>query len=193
MTTLRIAMLTSAALAIAAASATEEWKTETLRGEKGLTVAIPAVAVNKANANNPDNLLFFSVEAPMHGSLVCMAHRTDYPKDVTRAAFAAALATERRETFCENDSKTVSGLDIGGSSSFERNGSQGAICTASFTDTAAKAPGQVQSQMIIAAPAKVYFLTCLVEDEDQEVAEYEWVNLWGEKVRHIQESFRVPE
>ncbi|MFM9864441.1 MAG: hypothetical protein ACKVRO_12615 [Micropepsaceae bacterium] len=192
MTSLRIALTTLAALSIAGASAKEEWKTETLRGEKGLTVSMPVAAVNKADAKNPDDLMFFSVTAGLSGDLVCMAHRTAYPAGVTRAAFAAALATERRETFCQHDSKTVSGVNIGGSESFERNGSQGAICTASFTDSAAKSPGQVQSQLIIAAAGKAYFLTCIVEDEDQETAEFEWSSFWAAKVRHIQDSFRVP-
>lgn len=31
---------------------------------------------------------------------------------------------------------------------------------------------RVRSQMIVAAPDKVYFLTCTVEDEEQELAEY---------------------
>ena len=192
MTSLRIALTTLAVLSIAGASAKEEWKTETLRGEKGLTVSIPVAAVNKIDAKNPDDLMFFSVEAGLHGSLVCIAHRTDYPKGVTRAAFAAALATERREAFCQHDKKTVSGVNIGGSESFERNGSQGAICTASFTDSAAKSPGQVQSQLIIAAASKAYFLTCIVEDEDQETAEFDWSMFWATKVRHMQDSFRVP-
>lgn len=193
MTSLRIALATLAALSIAGASAKEEWKTETLRGEKGLTVSIPVAAVNEADGKDADNLMFFSVEAGTHGSLVCMAHRTDYPKGVTRASFAAALATERREAFCQNDGKTVSGVNIGGSESFKRNGSQGAICTASFTDSAAKSPGQVQSQLVIAAAGKAYFLTCIVEDEEQELAEFEWSRFWAEKVRHMQDSFRVPE
>ncbi len=109
MTSLRIALTTLAALSIAGASAKEEWKTETLRGEPGLTISIPVAAINKADAKDPDDLMFFSVGAGLNGDLVCMAHRTVYPKGVTRTAFAAALATERREAFCQHDKKTVSG------------------------------------------------------------------------------------
>ncbi len=46
--------------------------------------------------------------------------------------------------------------------------------------------------MVIAAPRKVYFVTCNVEDEDQETAEYDWGLFWEETVRHVQESFHLP-
>ena len=176
----------------AAALATEEWKTVTLGGDPNLTISIPTVAGDTGGAKNPDDLMFFSIMAGGRGSLTCIVHRTAYPKDTTQEVFAAALATTRREVFCGQNQGTISGLDIGGAKSFSHNGLQAAACTASYTDSAEKEPGRVRSQMVIAAPSKIYFLTCTVEDEDQETAEYEWAVLWEEKVRHIQDSFHVP-
>jgi len=121
-----------------------------------------------------------------------MAHRAAYPKGATQAAFAAALATERRENFCKQDGATISGLNIASSRSFIHNGLQAAVCTASFTDSSKKTPGLVRSQMVVAATGKATFLTCTAENEDQESAEYDWAFLWREKVRHIQDNFRVP-
>ncbi|MBA4164653.1 MAG: hypothetical protein C0510_08485 [Erythrobacter sp.] len=192
MTHLRFAGAALAAMSIAATAADQEWKTVTLRDEPGLTISIPVAAVNEADPEDPDSLMFFSVVSRMDGSLTCMAHRADYSQGITRESLAAGIATERREAFCRHDRKTVSDVSIGGSESFERSGSQGAICTASFTDSAEEFPGQVQSQLIIAAPRKAYFLTCIIEDEDQETAEYEWMDFWQDKVRHIQDSFQVP-
>jgi hypothetical protein len=191
MTHLRLAAATLAALSIAGAAAKEEWKTLTLGGEPGLTIAVPTAANNMLDEKNPDNLMFFSVTAGIHGTLTCMAHRNDYPQGTTRASFAAGIATERREVFCGHDAKTISGVSIASSHSFTRNGSQGAVCTASFTDSAEKSPGRVQSQLLIAAASKIYVLTCTSEDEDQETAEYEWSTFWGDKVRHMQNSFNV--
>ncbi len=193
MTHLRLAAATLTALSIAAAAAKEEWKTLTLRGEPGLTISVPTAAGNTIDENNPDDLMFISVSAGMQGVLTCMAHRNGYPQGTTRASFAAGLASERRDVFCGHDKKTISGVSIGDSYSFTRNGAQGAVCTASFTDSAEKSPGRVQSQLLIAAADKIYVLTCITEDEDQETAEYEWSSFWGEKVRHIQDSFTVPE
>ncbi len=193
MTHLRLAAATLAALSIAGAAAKDEWKTLTLRGEPGLTISIPSVADNMLDEKSPDDLMFVSVTAGFHGALTCMAHRNDYPQGTTRASFAAGIATERREVFCKHDKKTISDVSIASSHSFTRNGSQGAVCTASFTDSAEKSPGRVQSQLMIAAASKVYVLTCITEDEDQETAEYEWSTFWGEKVRHIQDSFNVPD
>jgi hypothetical protein len=153
---------------------------------------VPSAASNKADEKNPDDLLFFAVSARMSGSLVCIAQRTAYPKGATREAYGAALATTRREVFCQNDGAAAGSLNIAASRSFERDGRQGAVCTASFTDTAKKLPGRVESTLVIAAASGVYALTCTAEDEDQEVAEYEWASLWGEKVRHIQDSFTLP-
>ena len=194
MTHLRLAAATIAvALMLAAvAAAKEEWKTVTLGGDPGFTVSIPAAVGDYGGGKDPDDLMFFSVEAAGHGALVCIAHRADYPKGVTQAAFAAALATERRKTFCSQDRSTISNLDIGDSKSFNHHGLQAAVCTASYTDSAQKMPGIVTSQMVLAAPDKPYVLTCNVEDEDQELAEYEWATLWGDKVRHIQDSFHLP-
>lgn len=193
MTTPRMAAATVAAVLVAAAAlAKDEWKTVTLRGEPGLTISIPAVAGDISAGKDPDDLMFLSIAAKGHGSLVCIANRIAYSKDAPQPAFAAALATERRNVFCNQDEATISNLDIGSSKSFERNGSQAAVCTASYTDSAGEPPGRVTSQMVIAAPKSAYFLTCTVEDEDQETAEYEWATLWGDKVRHIQESFHVP-
>lgn len=176
-----------------AAQAAEAWKTITLRGEAGFTVSIPAVAENKVDAAKPDDLLFIAVDAMLHGSLTCIGHRADYPKDVTRAAFGAALATARREVFCGNDKAAAGTLSIAGSESFQRDGRQGAVCTASYTESKAELPGRVESNMVIAAASGAYSLTCMTEDEDQELAEYEWASFWGEKVKHIQDSFRLPE
>lgn len=193
MTRLRFAIATAAVLAVGAATvAADEWKTVTLRGEAGFTISIPSAAVNKVDEKSPDDLLFIAVEATLHGGLVCIAQRLDYPQGVTREAFAATLATQRREAFCQNAQAAAGTLAIAGSHSFKRDGLQGAVCTASFTDSAAKLPGRVESQMIVAAASGIYSLDCTVEDEDQEMAQYEWASLWGEKVRHIQESFRLP-
>ena len=87
----------------------------------------------------------------------------------------------------------MSDLSIGESRSFMHNGLQAAVCTASFTDKSQSAPGRVSSQMVIAAKLKVYVLTCTSEDEDQEMAEYEWGMTWGDTVKHFQDSFHLPE
>ncbi|MBP6014736.1 MAG: hypothetical protein KBA31_21110 [Alphaproteobacteria bacterium] len=181
------------ALSFTGVAAKENWKTLTLRGEPGLTISVPTAANNMIDEKNPDDLMFIALKAGLHGDMVCIAHRSAYPDGVTRASFAAALASERRETFCRHDRKTVSDVSIESARSFQRNGWQGAVCTASFTDSAEKTPGRVQSQLLIAAARKIYVLTCTSEDEDQEIAEYEWSTFWGEKVRHIQDSFNVPE
>ncbi len=194
MTHLRIAATTIASVLVfgATALARDEWKTVTLGGDPDFTISIPAAVSDYSGGKEPDDLMFFSVTAGGHGGLTCMAHRADYPKEAPQPSFAAALATERRDAFCGHDKATVSGLDIGESESFNHNGLQAAVCTASYTDSAEKLPGRVTSQMIIAAPNKAHFLTCTVEDEDQETAEYEWATLWGDKVRHIQDSFHLP-
>jgi hypothetical protein len=195
MTHLRYTVVTIAAVLLVAATAAakEEWKTVTLRGEPGLTISIPSVAIDQGGGKHPDDLMFIAVMVPLHGGLVCLASRTDYPKDTHQAAFAAALATERREVFCNQDKATISGLNIGGSKSFKHNGMQAAVCTASYTDSAEKAPGRVTSQMVIAAPAKIYMLDCTVEDEDQDTVEFEWSMTWADKVKRIQDSFHLPE
>jgi hypothetical protein len=194
MKSLRLAAATLAAIALpgAYALAKDEWKTVTLRGEPGLTISVPAVAGDIGAGKDPDDLMFISIAANDHGSLVCMANRFPYPKESPRPAFAAALATERRNVFCNQDEPTVSNLDIGESRSFDHHGSNAAVCTASYTDSAEKAPGRVTSQMVVAATNKAYVLTCTVEDEDQATAEYSWSTLWADKVRHIQDSFRIP-
>lgn len=193
MTHLRFAATALATMSIAATAADQEWKTITLRGEPGLTISIPFAAENESALTNPDALMFFSVVSGLNGGLTCVAHRMDYSQGLTREALAARLATERREALCSNDGKTVSDVSIGGSESFERNGSQGAICTASYTDSAEESPGRVESQLVIAAPRKVYVLTCIVDDEDQESAEINWFVTWQDRVRHIQDSFQVPD
>lgn len=184
-----VAAVAAAGFAVHAA---DVWKTITLRGEAGFTVSIPSAARNEVDGAKPDDLLFVAVEAGLHGGMTCIATRSDYPEGVTRAAFAAALATARREVFCGNDRAVAGTLSIAGSQSFERDGRQGATCTASFTDADEKQPGHVESNMVVAAESGVYTLNCLTDDEDQEVAEYEWASFWGETARHIQDSFRLP-
>lgn len=175
-----------------AAHAAEAWKTITLRGEAGFTVSVPSAAENKVDATKPDDLMFVAVEAGSHGGMTCIGQRFDYPKDVTREGFAAALATARREAFCQNDRAAAGTLSIAGSRSFELDGRQAAVCTASFTEAGAKLPGRVDSSLAVAAASGIYSLTCSVEDEDQEMAEYEWASFWGEKAEHIQASLRLP-
>jgi len=195
MTHLRFTVATLAAVLTVGANALakDQWKTVTLGGDPAFTVSIPAaVTDHNGGAKDANDLMFFSVTAGPHGSLTCIAYRAAYPKGATQAQFVAALASERRETFCKHDGATISGLNIGGSRSFDHNGLQAAVCTASYTDSSKKMPGHVRSQMVVAATDKAYFLTCTVEDEDQEIAEYEWASLWSEKVRHVQDSFRVP-
>lgn len=193
MTRLRFAAAIAALIAVSgAAAAVEEWKTVTLRGEAGFTVSIPSAAVDQSDFKDPNDLLVFSVATKLNGGMVCIAQRFNYPEGATQATFGAAIATTRREAFCGNNGAKVSGLSIGGSHSFERDGLQGAVCTASYTDSSEKTPGRVQSQMVIAAASGLYSLTCTVDDEDQDLAEYSWADFWGEKVRHIQESFRLP-
>jgi hypothetical protein len=189
---LAAATLAAVSLPGAAALATDEWKTVTLRGEPGLTISIPTVAGDIVAGKDSDDLMFLSLTANDHGSLVCIANRFPYPKESPRSVFAAALATERRNVFCNQDKPTVGNLDIGESQSFDHHGSNAAVCTASYTDSAEELPGRVSSQMIVAATGKAYVLTCTVEDEDQETAEYSWSTLWADKVRRIQDSFRIP-
>lgn len=189
---LAAATLAVASLSAAFALAKDEWKTVTLRGEPGLTISVPAVAGDVSAGKDPDDLMFLSLSANDHGSLVCIANRIPYTKDAPKPALAASLASERRNVFCDQGGATVSNLDIGESRSFDHNGAQAAVCTASYTDSAEKLPGRVSSQMVVAATEKVYLLTCSVEDEDQETAEYSWSALWEGKVRRIQDSFRIP-
>lgn len=175
-----------------AAQAKDAWKTITLRGEADFTIAVPTAAVNEVDAKNPDDLMFISVEAPMKGSLTCIAQRMDYPQGTTREVFAQKLSATKGEAFCQNSRAAAGSLSIGNAEAFDRQGRQGAVCTASFTDSKSKNPGQVDSTMVVAAASGVYVMTCNVEDEDQEVAEYEWGMLWGDKVRYMQESFTLP-
>lgn len=191
---LRFASAIFAALSLfaAVALAKDEWKTVNLRDEPGLTISIPTSVADYSGGKSLDELMYFSVKARGAGSLVCLAHRNDYSKETPQAAFAAAIATERRENFCNEDGATISGLAFGESESFVHNGSQAAICTASYTDSAGESPGRLRSQMVIAAPRQAFFLACTVEGERQFDAEYDWVNFWKEKVRHIQMSFRIP-
>ncbi|MFM9865609.1 MAG: hypothetical protein HOP13_04105 [Alphaproteobacteria bacterium] len=178
----------------AAATAEDRWKTVTLDGNPDFTVSIPVKIDDYGGGkkSKDGNLMFFAVTAAGHGGLTCMASREAYPKNVTQKAFAAGLASEKREVFCKQNGGSVSGVEIGGSTSFDHNGSQAAECTASYTDSAEKLPGRVESEMVIAAPGNVYLLVCVTEDEDQETAQLEWATLWEEIVRHIQKSFHVP-
>jgi hypothetical protein len=185
-------MLAGAFMLVTGALAKDSWRTVTLGGDPDFTISIPAAVKDYGGGKNPDDLMFFSVTSSGYGSLSCFANRADYPKDSTQTVFAAALATTKREVFCGQNGGTRSGLDIGGSKSFTHNGFQAAICTASYTDSAEKQRGRVTSQMVVAAPRNVYFVTCTVEDEDQEVAEYSWAMLWEESVSHIQQSFHLP-
>jgi hypothetical protein len=177
-----------------AAPAEETWKTVTLDGNPDFTVSIPAKVDDYGGGkkSKDGNLMFFAVTAAGHGGLTCIAAREAYPKNAPQEKFAAALATDRRTAFCKHNGGTVSGASIGGSTSFDHNGAKAAECTASFTDSAEKLPGRVESEMIIAAPRHVYFLTCISEDEDQDTAEYEWATLWEDIVRHVQKSFHLP-
>ena len=181
-------------LFVAPARAEDQWETVTLDGNPDFTVSIPAkVGADYAGSKKSrDNLMFFSVAASGHGALTCMAWRGAYPKEASQAKFAATLATDRRNIFCKQNGGSVSGVSIGGSTSFDHNGAKAAECTASYTDSAEKLPGRVESEMVIAAPRNVYFLTCVSEDEDQDTAEYEWATLWEDIVRHVQKSFHLP-
>src|SRR3546814_8543201 len=107
MTHLRFAGAALAAMSIAATAADQEWKTVTLRDEPGLTISIPVAAVNEADPEDPDSLMFFSVVSRMDGSLTCMAHRADYSPGITRESLAAGIATERRAAVCRHDRNTV--------------------------------------------------------------------------------------
>jgi hypothetical protein len=196
MTHRRIAAAIAAIATLALAApvpAEHKWKTVTLDGNPDFTISVPAKVGNYGGGKKSgDDLMFFSVTASGHGALTCIAWRTVYPKEAPREKFAAALATDRRTVFCKENGGTVSDVEIGGSTSFDHNGSAAAECTASYTDSAKTLPGRVESQMVIAAPGKAHFLTCISEDEDQDTAEYEWATLWEEVVRHVQKSFHLP-
>jgi hypothetical protein len=191
---IRISVIAIAVVSIFAATVTakEEWKTVTLRGEVGLTISIPSAGTNEIGKRDPDDLMLIAVSTRDYGDLTCIATRSNYPKGITQAALAAGIATERRKAFCDPHNTKISGLSIYDSASFMHNGLQAAVCTASYTDSAEKSPGRVGSQMIIAAPIKNYQLTCTVEDETQEKAEEDWVIVWADKVKHMQDSFHLP-
>ena len=191
---IRISVMAISVVWILAAPVTakDEWKTVTLRGEEGLTISIPSVVTNEIGEKDPDDLMFIAASTLGYGDLVCIASRTDYPNGAPQAAFAAKIATDRRNAFCEQQKATISGLSIGESRSFKHNGFQAAVCTASYTDSAEKTPGRVESQMIIASSSKIYQLSCTVEDVDQETAEEDWVMTWADKVKHMQDSFHIP-
>jgi hypothetical protein len=174
------------------ALADEKWKTVTLDGNPDFTVSIPAAVDDYSPGKTEGALMFFSVTAGGHGGLTCMAWRTAYPKEAPHDKFAPGLATNMRDNFCQGNGGTISGVEIGGSTSFVHYGSQAAECTASFTDSKEKLPGRVDSQMVVASSAHAYFLTCMTEDEDQDTAEFEWARFWEEIVRHIQKSFHTP-
>jgi organic hydroperoxide reductase OsmC/OhrA len=192
MTRLRWTGVLAAVFGSVAAEAADEWKTITLKGEAGFTIAVPSAAADKADAKNPDDLMFVALSTKLNGDLVCIAQRIDYPQGTTREAFSAALAKTKGEAFCQNSRAAAGSLSIGSSQVFERDGRQGAVCTASYTDPAEKNPGRVESTMMLAAASGAYSLTCSVEDEEQGLAEYSWASFWGEKVRHMQESFALP-
>lgn len=191
---LAAAALAALLMSVAAASAEDRWKTVTLDDNPDFTVSIPLKVDDYGGGkkSKDGNLMFFAVTASGHGGLTCIAARDAYPKDAPREKFAAALATDRRQVFCKQNGATVGGASIGGSTSFDHNGSQAAECTTSYTDSAEKLPGRVESEMVIAAPGNVYLLTCVSEDEDQDTAEYEWAALWEDIVRHVQKSFHLP-
>lgn len=174
------------------AQAKDTWKTVTLDGNPDFTVSIPATVSDYGGSKKSDDLMIFSVTADLHGGLTCIASRIAYPEASSQKDFAAKLATDRREVFCAKNGGTVSAASFGGATSFDHNGMQAAECTVSYTDSAEELPGRVGSEMIIAAPDKVYVLACTSEDEDQETAEYEWVSIWEDVVRHIQKSFHLP-
>lgn len=187
-----VAAVAAALLIATAARAEDKWKTVTLDGNPAFTVSIPAAVDDYSAGKTEGSLMFFSVTASGHGGLTCMAWRTGYPKEAPQDKFAAGLATNMRDNFCQGNGGTISGVEIGGSTSFMHYGSQAAECTASFTDSKEKLPGRVDSQMVVASKAHAYFLTCMTEDEDQEMAEFEWARFWEEVVRHIQKSFHTP-
>jgi len=194
MTHLRLAAAAIAAgcAMVAAAQAADEWKTVTLDGKPDFTVSIPAAVGEYRVHGDPSTFFFFSVVAKDHGVMTCTASSLPYTKETTQESLAAALATERREHICKKNGGSIGDVEIGGSTSFVHDGAQAAECTASFTDSAKELSGGVESKMIIAAPDKTYFLSCTTEEEDQEIAEYDWATMWEEKVRHIQKSFRLP-
>jgi hypothetical protein len=177
-----------------AVTAEEEWKTVPLNGDPDFTISIPSVVDNYNPASGgPNDLMFFSVSAGLSGDMWCSVLAADYTERMTQAAMASALASSLRETLCRQDAASVSDLSILESDAFNQNGQAAAVCTASYTDSAGALPGRVRSQMVVAAPSAAYYLTCTVEDEDQFAAEGDWVVFWGERVRHIQDSFRLPE
>jgi hypothetical protein len=179
-------------LSASAAVAADEWKTVTL-GDDGSKLDVPAAA--KVDGPDPatNSLAFFSVTAGLNGDAWCGVTRMDYPKGETAAQYAPGLTTPQREMFCKQDSPTVKDWRVLKSTSFAHNGVQAATCAASFTDTAAKAQGQVQNQMILAAPRALYFLSCTVEAEDQFDAEGNWTTFWAEKFEYMQKSLRLPQ
>ena len=67
-----------------------EWKTVTLRGEKGLTISIPTVARDYDRVKGRDDLMFLSLTVPGDGSLTCFASRDEYPKNSSQATPAMA-------------------------------------------------------------------------------------------------------
>lgn len=195
MAPLRVAAAVGFVLAFCTAvPAQEGWKTVTLNGDPDFTISIPSVVDDyNSGASDPNDLMFFSVSAGLSGDLWCNVVTVDYIEGMTQTAMASALASSLRETLCRQNAASVSDLSILESDAFNQNGQAAAVCTASYTDSADALPGKVQSQMVVAAPSAAYYLTCTVEDEDQFAAEDDWLFFWGEKVRHIQDSFRLPE
>jgi hypothetical protein len=134
--------------------------------------------------------MFFSLTAGLNGDMWCSVNRFEYPQGSTQAQSSAAIATPRRETFCQADGESAGDHRILSSRSFEHHGLQGALCSSTYTDNAAERPGKVESKMILSAPHAMYQLACIVEDESQFDAEGDWFLFWAERVGHMQESFQ---
>ena len=194
MTALRasLAALACTLASTAALLAAEQWKTITLGGNPDFTIEVPAAAKLEPPGKDPDEFMFLQAQAGENGMLWCVAGRYDYPKGKTQDTYAKALASPRRAVFCEHDG--AKDWQLLTSESLSHNGLQAATCASAFTDPKdKKRPGHVETQMIIAAPAGMYQLTCTVENESLEDAGMSWEYFWRDYIARMQKSFHLPQ
>jgi hypothetical protein len=182
-------LLASSGLALA----DDEWQTVSLDNNPKFTIDIPAKvgADYKPKQKNAAQGQLFSFAMPADsGGLVCVMSRFKAGKPEDEKKFRAMLASPRRNVLCDDDDAT--NLTLSGSNSLTVDGQPAGECVVNYSYDNSSLPGRVTNTTEISGAKHHYQLTCNYLDSSQAEATAAWVAQWSDKVKHIQQSIRLP-
>src|SRR5665648_66057 len=158
-----------------ARAANDDWTTYRLHGCSDFTVDAPADIERLATLKDSDLLLSLGKFYPAGGVLTCSVFIKPYPATLPYPVYSERFQAADPVQFCYaggSDAKDVTVLDR---AKFKADGLPAAHCATGYTDPADKErSGHVASLTTIIHPLCLYYLTCSVDDVDQESAQAEW-------------------